>query len=53
MDLQIYGMRNVMEQATTHIAVDAMSGGKAAVISTKTVTTRRAATNAEIGRAHV
>ncbi len=31
MDLQVYGMRNVMEQATTHIAVDAMSGGKAAV----------------------
>lgn len=31
MDLQVYGMRNVMEQATTHIAVDAMSGGKAMV----------------------
>lgn len=31
MDLQVYGMRNVMEQATTHIAVDAMSGGKASV----------------------
>ncbi|MBM3340756.1 MAG: ABC transporter substrate-binding protein [Betaproteobacteria bacterium] len=31
MDLQVYGMRNVMEQATTHIAVDAMSGGKAKV----------------------
>ena len=31
MDLQVYGMRNVMEQATTHIAVDSMSGGKAMV----------------------
>jgi len=31
MDLQVYGMRNVMEQATTHIAVDAMSGGKSSV----------------------
>jgi NitT/TauT family transport system substrate-binding protein len=31
MDLKVYGMRNVMEQATTHIAVHAMSGGKAAV----------------------
>ncbi len=31
MDLQVYGMRNVMEQAPTHIAVDAMSGGKAVV----------------------
>lgn len=31
MDLQVYGMRNVMEQATTLIAVDAMSGGKATV----------------------
>ena len=31
LDLQVYGMRNVMEQATTHIALDAMSGGKAAV----------------------
>jgi len=31
MDLQVYGMRNVMEQATTHIAVDTMSGGKATV----------------------
>ena len=31
MDLQVYGMRTVMEQATTHIAVDAMSGGMAAV----------------------
>ena len=31
MDLQVYGMRNVMEQATTLIAVDTMSGGKATV----------------------
>ncbi len=31
MDLQVYGMRNVMEQATTLIAVDAMSGGQATV----------------------
>ncbi len=31
MDLQVYGMRNVMELATTLIAVDAMSGGKATV----------------------
>lgn len=31
MDLQVYGMRNVMEQATTHIAVDTMSGGTASV----------------------
>ena len=31
MDLQVYGMRTVMEQATTLIAVDAMSGGKATV----------------------
>lgn len=31
MDLQVYGMNNVMEQATTHIAVNAMSGGKAKV----------------------
>jgi sulfonate transport system substrate-binding protein len=32
MDLQVYGMRNVMELATTLIAVDSMSGGKATVI---------------------
>jgi len=31
MDLQVYGMRNVMEQATTLIAVDSMSGGQATV----------------------
>ena len=31
MDLQVYGMRNVMEQATTHMAVDAMSSGQAMV----------------------
>lgn len=31
MDLQVYGMRNVMEQATTLMAVDSMSGGKAVV----------------------
>ena len=31
MDLQVYGMRNVMEQATTLIAVDTLSGGKATV----------------------
>ena len=31
MDLQVYGMRNVMELATTLMAVDAMSGGKATV----------------------
>jgi len=31
MDLQVYGMRNVMELATTLIAVDTMSGGKATV----------------------
>ena len=31
MDLQVYGMRNVMEQATTLLAVDAMSGGAATV----------------------
>ncbi len=31
MDLQVYGMRNVMEQAMTLIAVDAMSGGTATV----------------------
>jgi sulfonate transport system substrate-binding protein len=31
MDLQVYGMRNVMELATTLIAVDAMSGGTATV----------------------
>jgi len=31
MDLQVYGMRNVMEQATTLIAVGAMSGGNATV----------------------
>ncbi len=31
MDLQVYGMRNVMEQATTLMAVDAMSGGTATV----------------------
>ena len=31
MDLQVYGMRNVMEQATTLIAVDSLSGGKATV----------------------
>ncbi len=31
MDLQVYGMRNVMEQATTLIAVDAMFGGQATV----------------------
>ena len=31
MDLQVYGMRNVMELATTLIAVDTLSGGKATV----------------------
>jgi NitT/TauT family transport system substrate-binding protein len=31
MDLQVYGMRNVMELATTLMAVDTMSGGKATV----------------------
>ncbi len=31
MDLQVYGMRNVMELATTLIAVDTMFGGKATV----------------------
>jgi sulfonate transport system substrate-binding protein len=31
MDLQVYGMRNVMELATTLMAVDSLSGGKATV----------------------